>query len=258
MINNQGIDNEINQFIKKRLENIREGQTPVNMKSGGKFILHIIPQSTFNDELKISIGEHEDKLKNFVPFMTQSGSCNHEPNLEGYLGYITKKNANKYIQIYRNGTIELCFSLNYFQKDISQNIATDETESRTEKYIPTNILEGEVVKKLQGYIQNLNDMNIDFPFFIYMSFVNVNGFKLGIDSVLGMRQHCNEALNMDVVELPRVIGKQEVFGKAVRKSDALSHESSRIAKIVKPAFDVLYNAFGLPHSNITKEGNLLK
>lgn len=218
----------IKKFRTDRLIRIAGNETPVKMEPGGKLVLHILPVSAFHNKQQISVHKNENELQKFSPLGVSRG-MSYKSNLAGYIcfqGGNTEK-SRSYTQIYRNGSIESCISF---------------TQSGDDKRIPVQYLERQILKNSEYYIKKINDLEIDFPFFIFISCLSVKNYVLSLsDGIYSFME--NEPFNEDFIDLPECL---------------LESFEQNLSKTLKPAFDVLYNAFGILQSySISENGDLV-
>ncbi len=203
----------IRNFRLERLGIIVANQTPIPMEKGAKLILHVVPISAFNirsqfDVISISTQELQ-------PLNVYSG-WNHRINLDGKVTFEQSGNplfANTYLQIFRNGVIEA--------------VETHYTISQTGKssYI-YRAYERDLLKLIERLIKVQENIGVQSPLFIMLSFLGVKGYVMGFDSGFG---RFGNPIDRDALLLPVAI---------------LEDYNSDLFAIMKPIFDNIWNACG--------------
>jgi hypothetical protein len=149
-------------------------------------------------------------------------------NLEGVLSYGTHQPCHTYTQLYRTGVIE----------SVQGNILAHDYKGHA--VIPSIAFEHYVVQYLPLCFQLLKKIGSGAPAVVALTLLKTRGLTMGVDT------HGFELgypITSDTVVLP----------------DALVEDLSMpVGKILKPLFDLVWNACGYPSSeNFDPDGNWL-
>ena len=130
-----------------------------------------------------------------------------------------------YTQMFRSGAAEGVLALN------------NDDESRVA--LASETFEYETADFVTRYLKVAENLEIEPPFYAFLSFVGVQGCRLAVHR--GIRWPGEEIeLPDDVMRLPEVV---------------IQDRNEQVFKVLRPAFDMVWNAFGRPGSrNYDKEG----
>ncbi|QWR76650.1 hypothetical protein [Candidatus Magnetomonas plexicatena] len=212
-------------FINERLDMIASGNTPFPINGGPKVALHILPINAFTSQQFINFSNIE--LLDLSPI----NSLGYSPlyNAEGFATYSDKGNLY-YCQLYRNGLIE----------SVRSNIAIKKAEKI---FIPANDFEKAIVEAIITYINTLKKVKILSPIIVIITLLDVKDVFLGTHS--GHMER-SRAMDRNALMLPCFLIKE----------DSSASELPAVARLLKPTFEVLWNAFGFSCChNFDKEGN---
>ena len=139
-------------------------------------------------------------------------------NFDGLLisnSYSENQTSRTYLQIFHNGSIE----------------AVSEIDTRTRKLIPSVWYERELIDAVNRYLFLLQKLEVQPPFVVLLSLTGVKGFKMAVDSY----RHSFEGqpIDRDVLINPEIIIEQFEGEKS---------------QILRPIFDMVWNAAGWPRS----------
>lgn len=219
---------KIQQFQRRRVNDIANDDTPVKLYKDAKIVLHIVPASSFTPGEKINIKKVVDRTIKVPPI------CNYgydsRINLNGFLTYSKRHDGTmlSYTQLYRNGTIEA----------VDSYLLSDEHEK---KIIPSVAYEGKLMEVMKEYMKSLKALEITPPIFVFMTIIGANGFKMGVDRLRSWdTQHRIEEY---------IVNTPEVFVESYEET---------AEDILRPMFDVFWNACGYERSlNFNEEGEWL-
>ena len=216
------VSNRIRRFHTNRLNEIFSGRTPVSLQPGGMMILHIIPFAAYVTKQLIDVKRTFDIVRNnLYPLGDKGGSIRY--NLDGLLFYSSEypNLSSGYTQLYRNGIIE----------SVEAKI-----EGRGDKGIPSIAYEQEVISALPRFTNALRALDIPLPYYAYLSFAGIKDFKL-----VASRRHSATLFRDEILDTPEI---------------EINDYNFEATNILKPIFDIVWNAFGYPSSaNYNKEGN---
>jgi len=216
-----GVIKQIKDWRLERVMKIASFETPVRLQSCPILILHLIPFEAISGELLIDPKEYYQKKELLGGLSTSTWS--HRYNLDGFLTYDKFEDKDIYrwyLQCFRNGSIELADTYLLDHGDL-----------------PFQFIETSIIKSLGNYLKALSEIGIKMPLVITMSFVNVKGLK-ATNSYWGVKQ---VPIDRDDILLPEII---------------LESRPDNIPSILKPIFDSMWNAVGLPGSiSYDRQGN---
>ncbi len=218
----ENIANRIRNFIAERITAIYADDTPIPLSKGAKVLMHLIPLSSFTQRELIGINDCRRHQNNLLPL----GSSGWSPwiNIDGFLTYNGNMDdtSSAYAQLYRTGVIETVRSIELWHN---------------EPYIPSTSIEEYILHAFQSYLRIYKDIGIETPVFVFLSFLGVNKYILGVN----LHDHRKHTVDRDLIQLPELIIETYDI-------DAL--------KIFKPLFDMIWNAWGYDRCyNYDDKGN---
>ena len=219
------IDN-IRKFRENRISKISGDETPIPLLEGAKVVLHLIPIDSINFSQIFDIAELEDLSHKKCPMNCPGGKQRY--NFDGFLAYCPDREGGvySYVQFFRNGVVEAVEGLMLRLHG-------------EERVIPSEALEGELIKALRDYLSVLNALNIKLPIFVFISLLGVNGYSMAHDKPLFLSEY-ESYVDRDVLLIPEV----------VVESYDIEPE-----KVLRPCFDSIWNASGYARSlNYDEEG----
>jgi len=213
------LDNKIKKFRDKRVNKIISGNTPALLSEGGKLILHLIPLESFKTNKKYNL--EELKKEPFKPMFTSGWSS--RINFEGLLYYSggDDETSSSYTQIYRNGIIEA----------VESALLSREDHNNKTFYIPHATLEGEVLEYLTKCLSFKKKIGVTPPIVCFLTLTGVKGFKMANSSHRIYRD--DYPIDRDGLYLPSMMIKDY---------------DTDIIKVVRPIFDLIWNACGISKS----------
>lgn len=231
----------LSQTVTERIQNFRieraldliSNNTPIPMEKEAKLIIHLIPFESFTTKTNIDFSELNKMSQETDIFRPMGGSgWNTKINLNGIIAHTATSDqpAHSYIQLYRNGIIEA----------IRDWIVYDNEQG--EKLLRWRACESTILEYLPKYLSILKRLNVNPPIVLFLSLVGVKNSKMSLDGAYF--SHTNSLIEKDELYLPEVI---------------LENCEYSPGETLKPAFDLVWNACGLPGSlNFDKDGNLKK
>lgn len=203
------VEKQIQSFINHRLHTIKNFKTPIECTSGAKVVIHLVPTNILDkDEITLDMNL-VGKRPQLLPLLSYSG-YDYRYNFDGYVTHYHSNNQTSYVQVFRNGCLE---------------ILDDGVFSSSEKRILPTRFEANLIQKLPTYVSFLQEHNIGGPYQVFITFINIEGYSLFIPNSFFSESH---KINRDEFTLPTVQFnmKEEVSQK------------------LKKTFDVLWNAGG--------------
>ena len=203
-----------------RLGSIISGETPIPIIPGARIILHLIPFVSFEPAANFPISRIADDPWNLKPIYNSVTSYRH--NFDGFLTYGGDENglARGYVQVFRNGVIE----------------AVDAGIIRVrngDHFIPSVIIERELVAGLKSYLANQLKIDVMPPISILATLVGVSGYYLAVKRSLDPWGEHSKPIDRDTLLLPEVI------------VESFQEEPP---SILRPIFDAIWNSTGWPRS----------
>ena len=224
-LTSEALPEKIKRFREQRLAEIIADQTPVQLNSSRRFVIHLIPISSFlyglNDQ-KIIISSQKDmyKLKETIG----ETYSDFRYNIDGYLFYPRNDN-NHYHQIYRTGIVE------YVDCELIVSTKLKE-EDEIKHFIHHKYFEQEIIKMVSKYTDLMKQFNIEIPVLIMISLLDVKGVEMSHDYINPIILHLRSS--------PGSIDRASIILPDILLDDY----SVKIPKILKPAFDSIWQACG--------------
>jgi hypothetical protein len=222
----QTVAEKIRVFREKRISNIYANETPVPFYENAKITLHLIPIISFNPGQNYDIEKVASKPEKFRPIYCNS--WNYRYNLDGFLSYSasTSGKSHSYIQLFRNGIIEIVEGL-LLKPDNGK------------LWIPSIAYEREIIGALNESLDTLKSLDIELPIFVFLTLIGVRGYKM-MYLKYQLVESESAPIDRDILLLPEVL---------IESYDVKSE------RILKPIFDSVWNACGFPKSlNYDKNG----
>ena len=214
----------IRDFRTHRIARIHGRETPVALNAGGCMIVHVLPLSAFTGSAEIDIVAYEAGPNRLSP-MGASG-WDWRINLDGLVTYrVMPGSASRtYAQTFRTGAAEWVRVLRGHEERMA---------------LPSATFERNVMRCLTDYFEFAAAFDIEPPYFVFLAFVGVRGCQL----TEPRETHWLErrlTLREDVLIVPEVV---------------IEDRDVQPARLLRPAFDRVWNAFGFARSlNYDDEG----
>lgn len=210
---------EIREYRAKRIGKIKNGETPKPLDNNNelsKIVFHLVPIKAFAPSMILNLsGLHKD-LNSIKPIY--SSVWNGQYNSDGFFTYghsVTNATGSigSYVQFFHNGIIEavdLCLLL--------------------EGYIKGPVFKQGLAEALIRFLSCQQKLGVEPPLFATLSMIKVHGFQLvtGRDSFESQK-----------------IDKEDLLFPEVQIDDFNPNPSEAL----KPLFDMVWNAAGLPESS---------
>jgi hypothetical protein len=218
------ITEKVQRFRDERIGRIISDETPVLLKHGSRLTLHVISVPMLASSSQINLSSFTGGAQ--LQPMGNSG-WNNRFNVDGYVTYTgdsATSPSGAYTQVFRNGTIEAV---------VSGIVMTD---GQGRRILSVDTCETYIVKALHDYLPRLSQLEIQAPLIIMISLTGVR------DAILtyGIRffSDSHYEISRDSLLLPDII---------IDETGDLTNENL-IARKMRPAFDVLWNAGGVAGS----------
>jgi len=209
----------------KRLRRIKRGiELPVVLRDGAKLALHVQPLIERDPEAAPLDLARMEMLFDHFRLLVDSG-CNYHFNVDGFVIFAERADPDiAYTQIFRDGTIESVFVTTWNEeKPESAPLSAVDCARR-------------IAKTLPGYLKVFRALDIPSPVVASISLVGVAGRRVYSGSESGLRTASPARLPRDIVALQDVVIRD------------LSVERAAMDALLRPAFDVLWNAAGCPRA----------
>ena len=227
-VESESVIERLRDFRSTRLIEILAGRTPVAMTGESKLVLHLLPIDSFSQsEPRDILGRNIDSsLMTPMNWSAASGRI----TLEGKLVYTHQVNggSTSYVHFYRNGIIEAVDSsvLNHTLENGAKNL-------------PSVGYERMIIEALTKYLEFQKGVGFHPPIAIAITLTSVKGAQIGVDQMWMMFQQ-NPVLQENLV-LPEMM---------------LHDFEQNYASVIRPAFDLVWNACGVAESkNFDADGN---
>lgn len=213
------VEESIETYRFNRVNAIFQYQVPTGVTPGCKMILHIIPLSAFATTEKLDIARNEEIMKRLLPIGRQAHQQS-KITLHGVLNYTNPQDGRSaaYTEVSRRGIIEAVYSFSDGPNDA--------------KYIHSVAFEEKLIQALTRYLPQMVALELQPPFYIYLSFVEMTGYSLRVPYVNGFGYQ-DLPCDQHILTIPEIV---------------VSDPSFPAQTILKPIFDMVWNAFGFPGS----------
>uniref|UniRef100_A0A7V4WKN3 ATP-binding protein n=1 Tax=Candidatus Caldatribacterium saccharofermentans TaxID=1454753 RepID=A0A7V4WKN3_9BACT len=217
-------------FRKERLATISSGEAPLPLSSSPPswFVMHVVPYSAF----ALSRGYSAEYLSrcsqsvSLKPFYSRRWDSLY--NADGFLLYSQDKNGRvySYLQLFRNGIIEAATS-SFFEITQEGLLFSIDT------------LEEEVLKDFPRYCSFLQEVGAETPVAVFLSLFNARGCTIRGKRALSLPAIPPALVETQTLRQDTLLVPEVVFER---------YEGLVSENILKPCFDVVWNAFGFPRS----------
>jgi hypothetical protein len=216
----ENIADRIREFRRSRLLKIMNGDSPCRLTQSASMVLHVIPVPSFADRRLINVAQETEARPITLPVPLGSTGFGHGINLDGLFLYagpsITESNG--YGLLFRDACIE----------GVKQMSVRD-----SRPYIAGSIFEQDVVRTLRLYLQICQQLEAGLPIYVGLSFCNAKGCRLASASA-GYWEWNGVSLKEEVIALPECV---------------IESDTPDLPRAMKPAFDMVWNAFGYARSD---------
>lgn len=229
-----GIEKKINDFRADRLISIETGNVHLPLSSKHVIAVHVMPLESFSTKLSLtkeqllSFTYENDSTNLFQPMYWGNSYNSPNINLEGMYAYSpnpTDGGARSYVQLFRNGSIEIVESLMLDRQGSDQ--------------IPYGLYEKEIIRATERALKILAKLNINMPVYIGVSLLNVKGLIMARG---GRRE----------ADYEHTIRQKDLILPLTLMDDS----QADVAETLRTTFDLVWNACGIPNSlNYDADGN---
>jgi hypothetical protein len=207
----------IRRFRDERLGRIVADETPVALDGADRLVLHLVPFSAMGMEPSVDLATW---AKTPPPPLSPNAS-NHRYNFDGFVTFNNDANRvnRTYFQLFRSGAIEAVRTMS--------SARTDGTKMLRPWWLEEIILDG-----LRDYVSRYEKNGVELPVVVMASLLSVKGAMLPPSATRGNRGS-GPAIERDTLLLPDVL---------------LRDYADDLPKLMRPAFDALWQAVGTPRS----------
>jgi hypothetical protein len=214
----------IRAFRVDRIISLSNNETPIPFVTTPKIVLHCIPIEAFGGEPQHDMLQFKQDPRLLQPM--GSTSWDRRLNLEGIVAFGGGRPVNCYTQLYRTGIIEA----------VQGGALAHEYKGRL--VIPSVSYERIIFAYLPHCFQVLQRIGASVPVVVALSLIGTRGLEMGVDR---FNVEAMYPITVDRLILPETI---------------VQDFSVPVGKILKPLFDLVWNACGQPSSwNFDADGN---
>jgi hypothetical protein len=218
------VTERIRAFRTDRIISLSNNETPIPFVDDPKIVLHCIPIESFAGQLQYDILPFNQDPRLLRPMA--SSSWDRRLNLDGIVVFGGRNPAHTYTQLYRTGVIEA----------VQGSVLATEHEGRF--IIPSVAYEQYIFQYLPHCFQVLQRIGANVPLVVALSLIGTRGLQMGVDY---FEFEVSYPIQVDTLTLPETI---------------VQDFSIPVGRILKPMFDLVWNACGQPSSkNFDAEGN---
>jgi len=232
-ISSATLRNEIFAFRAGRIGAILSGETPVVLFPAPKLVLHVVPLSSFSENLSFDIRSYE-KILRLDPFGRGAGDNRY--NLDGYCTFTPsddKGRSSAYTQFFRNGCIE----------SVDSRFFGDSFEDLGNKFIRATGLEIRILNVILEYQAVFSKMMVAPPIYVMLSLLGIKDFKIS-----------HKDLDFGYHEA-RKVDRDNIIIRELELGEYYENEAD-LASQLKYIYDQVWNSSGLPRSlNFDKDGH---
>jgi len=225
------IADRIRQFRDERLSRIIAGETPVSLEDNPKVVLHVVPYSAFDVQSNIDPNAMCDQGNHLIPPV--GNTWDKRFNLDGFVTYNPPGDSGRsycYCQVFRSGEIEYvdAFILNY--PDSGK--------------LAANGLEKDIIRLVNNFMSAYQALDTQPPAVVLLTLLGVRGYEISdTPDPVGIPSTESHFIDRDNLLLPDILVED------------FQCDQAHVAKLLKPAFDALWNASNYPGSvNYDEQG----
>jgi len=222
----------VRSFLQNRLAKIMADETPMPLFKPYRLVLHLLPLNSFLNQKRFDLSDEYSLMAFLKPIAVSS--WDHKYNIDGFMTYLAERqlrDCRSYCQMFFDGTIETVSAKILRTKEGGYPQAGEIA------YISSVYFERSVVEAIKNYIKGYKSLGIDPPIIVSVALLGCKGAHMSTDF----------DTDLDLVPLDRdeaILPKVQIF--------SLDED---VPIIMKPIFDAVWNAFGLPRSyNYTDNG----
>jgi len=222
-ISSETVAEKSRKFREERVAKIYANDTPAPVHDTAKLVLHLVPLISFSPGQRYDINRVKSKFNTII----DAGQSRW--NFDGLLAHCD----GSYAQLYKNGLIEAVDATILYPR------------FNKEKFIPYVALEEDLIRTLGKYFPLSEELQVDPPIFVFLSFVGVKGYSMPLPRErLFMKDYpFQNLIDREILLIP------EVYIESYNISPD---------QVLKPCFDSIWNACGFPECPNYKNGKWVK
>ena len=221
------VHDRIHSFRRERLSILSADEGPMRIGHEGRLVLHIIPFSAFGHSHSLDVRQICDQHLSFRPISSQG--MNYQYNFDGVINYRGGDVCYGYTQIFRNGIVEAT------KAEIMRN-------HEGQKIIPSLVFDQSIFEVLPGYLNGLQLLDVPSPLAVMISLQEISGSLLGVGG------------NIWGLNGPVPFKSSELLLPEIIIEDYGTEQDYQ--RVMRPAFDVLWNSAGYASSRYFNDDNL--
>lgn len=219
----QSVAERISNFRAERLAALHNHHTPVPIRLGCKLALHLVPLSAFaGGGIAYDVPRLQQEIRRLAVLGITNGIGDSRINLQGFLHYApinTDGRSRAYTQISRAGVIEAVSVFGPSQDGV--------------KRLRSRALEEQLITALPSYLMLLSGLEIEPPIYLFVSLVGVSDYVFNVSEGNGLWNVDETLADSEVISLPEIV---------------LNSYDVDSGTALRPALDMVWNAFGYAHS----------
>lgn len=217
------VTDRIKAFRTDRIISLVNNDTPIPFTPEAKVILHCIPVESFSRQPQYDVLQYYSDPLKLRPIY--SSGYDRRINIDGVVSFSGQEPAfSSYTQVYRSGIVEA----------VTGALLHHEYQGRI--VIPSIDYERELLSYLPECFRILRELGASAPVVVALTLTGVKGFEMGVDAMGWQRSH---KITLDSLILPETV---------------VEDLSTPAATILKPLFDMIWNACGYPKSKNFDDG----
>jgi hypothetical protein len=225
------VTERVRQFRADRLARLRDNKTPVTLVAGAsRTVLHCVPLESFSGPVQYDVLKYSQPgLTAELPPVVVGSGWSSRINLDGLVTYSGIDNGSmSYTQLFRNGAVE---AVEAYWLNVSR--------SRGSRSIPHVAVEGDLLRYLPRLLSIQKGLGASTPIVVALTLTESSGLVIANDDMYPFDR--GNQIREENLVLPEAV--VESF-----------EEPS--GKILKPLFDLIWNACGYTKSrNFDDQGN---
>ncbi|MBN1919928.1 MAG: ATP-binding protein [Anaerolineae bacterium] len=222
------ITDRIRDFRAQRIAAVAGDEAPLPLSDNGKSLLHLVPLSAFTNPHTVdTIALNQMLSSGQPPYLPTPNDSRGVTGLalEGLVIHDmqSRPTSDFYTLLFRTGILELVYAFQSAEQG---------------KCIRSREYEWKLLATLPYYLAFLKHLEVNPSVFLFLSFVGVKGYRLGISERVAFHQDLDVTteLRKDVLLLPEVV------------LETLNLDHDGVVSLVRPLLDLIWNAFGHPRS----------
>ena len=228
----EALPEKMKRFRDERLGKIMSDDIHVSLIEGAKLVIHFIPAVSFSTVYEIDLKDLPNTLATFRP--VNAGGWDDRYNAEGFVTFSSVRDrmqVRAYNQVFRTGQIEV----------VASDIAYVENGLR---FLASSELEKNIITASSSALRVQKKIGLNCPILLLVSILGIKDTNL---AARGWRDFDEPTrYRRENLILPDLL---------IEEWSAVATEQD-VSKFLRPAFDVLWNAFGYVGSeNFDTDGN---